>query len=175
MSKLKKINKTAADLQKIAACGDKCKKKKNLRCWNFIWNDALFFRVRQNTVFSSFAILVFDRTGGSSIFGGATAGVVRTSTGGSPSSRFPIFSREKGANLPRQEPRRSRSTLVTLVCLLHVLHGGLTGASTFASPKENHLSVGGGGLRWGFLIWLAGFVRVALFGSTFHTSCVSPS
>lgn len=28
MSKLKKMNKTAADLQKIAACGDKCKKKK---------------------------------------------------------------------------------------------------------------------------------------------------
>lgn len=48
----------------------------------------------------SFAILMFDRTGGSNIFGGATAGVVRTSTGGSPSSPFPIFSQEKGENFP---------------------------------------------------------------------------
>lgn len=57
---------------------------------------ALLFRVRQNTVFSPFAILMFDRAGGSNIFGGAAAGVVRTRTGGSPNSPSTIFSYEKG-------------------------------------------------------------------------------
>lgn len=51
-------------------------------------------------IFSPLAILVLDRSGGSIIFGGATAGVVRTLTGGSPSSFFPIFSQEKGENSP---------------------------------------------------------------------------
>lgn len=54
-----------------------------------------------NCIFS-IAILTFDLRGGSNIFGGGTAGVVRTSTGGSPnvSSSFPIFSQEKEDNFP---------------------------------------------------------------------------
>ncbi|KAF3833793.1 hypothetical protein F7725_024997 [Dissostichus mawsoni] len=45
---------------------------------------------------------MLDRTGGSNIFSGATAGVVRTSTGGSPSSPFPISSQEKRQHFPQQ-------------------------------------------------------------------------
>lgn len=57
-----------------------------------------FFQVRQNTVFFPlFAILMFNRTGGSNIFGRAAAGVVRSRTAVSPSSSFPYFKlREKG-------------------------------------------------------------------------------
>ncbi|KAK2921167.1 hypothetical protein Q8A73_000652 [Channa argus] len=61
---------------------------------------------------------MFDRTGGSNIFGGETAGVVRTSTGGSRSSPFRIFSQEKRRKFPLQESRRSRSTLTYLLCWL---------------------------------------------------------
>lgn len=64
----------------------------------FKWRP-IFPNAAEYCIFPPLAILMFDRTGGSNIFSGAAAGVVRTSTGGSPSSPFPISSQEKGEHI----------------------------------------------------------------------------
>lgn len=107
---------------------------------------------------------MFDCTGGSNIFGGAAAGVVRTSTGGSPSSPSPIFKRERGFFFSWQEPRRSRSILVNMLRLLPLLYNIVQCVRAWFS-KENRLWLGRG-LRWGFLIWLA--AQQVLYGGAWN-------
>lgn len=145
---------------------------------NTVWNGALFSffffssAAEYATVFSPSPFWRSSARGGSDILGGGAAGVVRTRTGGSPSSPFPVFSRAKGEKIPWREPRRSRSTLVTTplfssaaVRLIHIV-------SAFASPEKIIFGEGGkgggrsGGVFWFFFFFLAGstagFVRQRL-------------
>lgn len=110
----------------------------------------------------SIAILTFDGTGGRNISGGRTAGVVRTSTGGSPSRQpFSYFQTSERRKISPQEPRRSRWTVVTITCYIHVMCCVCLVNVCLRKEKKNHLRRRRG-LRWGFQISAGstvGFVR----------------
>lgn len=120
----------------------------------------------------SIAILTFDGTGGRNISGGRTAGVVRTSTGGSPSRQpFSYFQTSERRQISPQEPRRSRWTVVTITCYIHVLCCvRLVNVCLRKRGKKSSSETAGAPVGFSDFGWQHSRFCTAAFGSTFHMS-----
>ncbi|CAK6949555.1 catenin beta-1-like [Scomber scombrus] len=94
---------------------------------------------------------MFDHASGSNTFGGVTAGVVRTSTGGSPSRSFSPFSveRKEDVSLIRttEEPLDSGKAILFSTSITQRIH-----TASIIVSAEKIIFGWGGGLRWGFLL-----------------------